>query len=134
MRYLAHSCLLFSLFILLPVHLHAQTGSLAVEEMSITTRIFRGGPVDAVQRISSSSIHELYCYTKIVAPDDGEREIVHVWYRNGEMISRCHLPVSGTSWRTYSKKLITPDMAGEWRVEVLDSAGNLLETKKFVLN
>jgi hypothetical protein len=134
MRYLVCSCLFIVLFLQLPCQVLASEGALTVAEMSITTRIVRGNPVDSVQRISASAIHELYCYTKIVAPDDGEREIVHVWYRNDEMVSRCVLPVLGTSWRTYSKKLVTKDMAGDWRVEVLDSAGNLLKTTKFILN
>ncbi|MHC1698484.1 MAG: DUF2914 domain-containing protein [Geobacteraceae bacterium] len=134
MRYLACFCLVISLFLLLPCQLLAEDGALSVEEISITTRIVRGNPVDAVQRISSSAIHGIYCFTKVVAPEDGEREIVHAWYRNDELVSRFRLPVSGTTWRTYSKKLVTRDMAGDWRVEVLDSAGKLLKTTKFVLN
>jgi len=118
----------------MPDQILAQEESLAVKEISITTRIVRGNPVDSVQRISSSTLHELYCFTRVVAPDDGEREIVHVWYRNDEMISRFLLPVRGTSWRTYSKKFITKGMAGDWRVDVLDSDGNLLKSTKFRLN
>ncbi|MRR53533.1 MAG: DUF2914 domain-containing protein [Deltaproteobacteria bacterium] len=134
MRYLTFFCLLISLLLLLPCQLLAEDGALSVEEISITTRIIRGNPVDAVQRISSSAIKEIYCFTKVVSPDDGQREIIHAWYRKDELISRFRLPVSGTSWRTYSKKLVTPDMAGEWRVEVLDSDENLLKTTKFILN
>jgi len=134
MRFLAHSCLFISLLLFMPDQILAQEESLAVKEISITTRIVRGNPVDSVQRISSSTLHELYCFTRVVAPDDGEREIVHVWYRNDEMISRFLLPVRGTSWRTYSKKFITKGMAGDWRVDVLDSDGNLLKSTKFRLN
>ncbi len=134
MRYLVCSCLFIVLFLQLPFQVLASEGALTVAEMAITTRIVQGNPVDSVQRISASAIHELYCFTKIVAPDDGEREIVHVWYRNDEIVSRCVLPVLGRSWRTYSKKFVTKEMAGDWRVEVLDSAGNLLKTTKFILN
>jgi hypothetical protein len=101
--------------------------------MSITTRIVRGSPVDSVRRISSSATKALYCYTKVDAHDEGGQEIVHVWYRNDEIMSRRVLPVQGTSWRTYSKN-ITREMAGDWRVEVLDTEGNLLQTSKFRLN
>lgn len=134
MRYFVYACLFIALFFLLPFQVLAQEGPLAVTEMSITTRIVRGNPVDSVQRISSSAIHELYCFTKVTASEDAERQIVHEWYRNNELVSRCVLPVQGTSWRTYSKKLVTSDMAGDWRVDVLDSAGNLLKTTKFTLN
>lgn len=134
MRHLVYSCLFIVLFFLLPFQVLAQEGPLGVTEMSITTRIVRGNPVDSVQRISSSSIHELYCFTKVTASEDAERQIVHEWYRNDEMVYRCVLPVRGTSWRTYSKKLVSSDMAGDWRVDVLDSTGNLLKTAKFTLN
>jgi hypothetical protein len=73
MKYLAHSCLFISLLLFFPCQVPAQEGSLTVTEIAITTRIVRGKPVDSVRRISSSAVHELYCYTKVVAPDDGER-------------------------------------------------------------
>jgi hypothetical protein len=134
MRHLVCTCLFIGLFFLLPFQVLAQEGPLGVTEMSITTRIVRGNPVDSVQSISSSSIHELYCFTKITASEDAESQIVHEWYRNDELVSRCVLPVRGTTWRTYSKKLVSSDMAGDWRVDVLDSTGNLLKTVKFTLN
>lgn len=134
MRYLANFCLVIALLLLLPCQLLAEDGALSIKEISITTRIIRGNPVDAVQRISSSAIKEIYCFTKVISSDEGQREIVHAWYRNDELISSFRLPVSGSSWRTYSKKLVTRDMAGEWRVEVLDSDGKLLKTTKFFLN
>jgi hypothetical protein len=134
MRPLVFSCLFIALLFLLPCQVLAQEGSLAVTDMSITTRIVRGNPVDSVQRISSSSIHELYCYTKVTDSEDAERQIVHEWYRNDEMVSRKVLPVQGTSWRTYSKIPVSKDLAGDWRVDVLDTTGNLLKTMKFILN
>ncbi|MRR06847.1 MAG: DUF2914 domain-containing protein [Deltaproteobacteria bacterium] len=128
-------CLLYvSVIVLVPCQILALEKPLAVTEMSITTRIVRGSPVDSVQRISSSAIQALYCYTKIAASDEEGQEIVHVWYRNNEIISRRVLPIQGTSWRTYSKIYITRKMSGDWRVEVLDRAGNLLRTSKFRLN
>jgi len=128
-------CLLFiSVILVVPCQILALEKPLAVTEMSITTRIVRGSPVDSVQRISSSALPALYCYTKIAAPDEEGQEIVHVWYRNNEIISRRVLPVQGRSWRTYSKIYITKKMSGDWRVEVLDGAGNILRTSKFRLN
>jgi len=42
--------------------------------------------------------------------------------------------VKGERWRTYSKKEIQRGWAGEWRVEILDSAGTVLNTVKFRMN
>ena len=134
MRCLGFPLLLVAIVIFLPWPTHAQEDALSVTEMAITTRIVHGNPVDSVGRISSLAIRELYCFTKITAPDDTEREIVHVWYKDDQVVARCALPVKGSSWRTYSKKAIAEGMAGDWRVDVLDSAGNVLKSKKFRLN
>lgn len=112
----------------------AQVESVKVAEMAITTRIIRGGPVDSVRRISASSAKALYCYTLVSSPDDTEREISHVWYWNGEQAGSYTLPVRGTRWRTYSKKLIAKGMNGLWRVEARDAEGNLLKALEFRIN
>ncbi len=134
MRCLGFSLLLVATVLFLPWSVLAQEGALAVTDIAVTTRIVRGNPVDSVRRISSSTVKDLYCFTKIAATDDAERQIVHVWYHDDEVVARCVLPVRGTSWRTYSKKTIASGMAGNWRVEVLDTEGNLLKTIKFKWN
>jgi hypothetical protein len=107
---------------------------LRVQEMAITTRIVKGSPIDSVRRISSASVKALYCFTRVTAADDDEREIVHVWYRNGEVVGEYSLPVKGESWRTYSKKLISKGMQGDWRVEARDIDGTVLKTVEFRMN
>jgi hypothetical protein len=134
MKCLGFSLLLVATVLFLPWSVLAQEGALVVTDIAVTTRIVRGNPVDSVRRISSSAVKDLYCYTKIAATDDAERQIVHVWYHDDEVVARCVLPVRGTSWRTYSKKTIAGGMAGNWRVEVLDTEGNLLKTIKFKWN
>jgi hypothetical protein len=134
MRCLGFCLLLVATLLFLPWSVLAQEGSLAVTDIAVTTRIVRGNPVDSVQSISSSAVKDLYCFTKIAATDDAERQIVHVWYHEDEVVTRSILPVRGTSWRTYSKKTIASGMTGNWRVEVLDAEGNLLKTIKFRWN
>ena len=134
MRCYGFSLLLLVVILFSPWHALSQEGGLAVTEMAITTRIVHGNPVDSVRRISSSAVRELYCFTKFAAPDDTERQVVHLWYKDDQIIARCVLPVKGTSWRTYSKKTIADGMAGDWRVDVLDSAGAVLKSKSFRLN
>jgi hypothetical protein len=111
----------------------AQVETLKVSEMTITTRIARRNPVDSVRRISAASEKTLYCYTRLAAPDDEERRISHVWYRNGEVTAEYVLPVRGTRWRTHSKKVIEKGMRGLWRVEALDDEGNLLKSVEFTM-
>jgi hypothetical protein len=112
----------------------AQEETLKVAEMTVTTRIVRRNPVDSVRRISAASAKTLYCYTRLAAPDDEERTIYHVWYRNGEEMGEYELPVRGSRWRTYSRKVIEKGMRGVWRVDALDDEGNLLKSVEFTMN
>lgn len=130
--YVVLFCLL--LFFFLPVAKSpAQEEVLKITEMTVTTMIVRKNPVDSVRRISASSERILYCFTKVAGPDEEERRIFHVWYRNDETIAEYELPVRGSRWRTYSKKKIEKGMRGAWRVEARDDEGHLLKTVEFTL-
>jgi len=112
----------------------AADGRMKITEMAVTTKIVRGNPIDSVHRISATSVGALYCFTRIAAPGDADTMVRHVWYLNNEKASEYTLPVKGERWRTYSKKAIGRESVGEWRVEALDSGGNLLKSVKFRIN
>lgn len=125
----------FFLFLLLAFYLPAfgEGDGLKVTEMAVTTKIVRGKPIDSVRRISSTSVKALYCFTRLKG--SGEETVVkHVWYRNNEQVAQDEMPVKGRNWRTYSRKAIDRASAGEWRVEALDSEGNLLKKIEFRIN
>ena len=77
-----------------------------------------------------SSTPRLYCFTKIVGASQ-PTEVVHVWSYGDVERARISLAVKASSWRTYSSKAIQPHEIGAWRVDVLDTSGNLLETINF---
>lgn len=112
----------------------AAGGGLRVTEMAVTTKIVRGNPIDAVRRISSTSVKVLYCFTRTVNDSDEETTIRHVWYHNGEQVRESELPVKGRKWRTYSRRDIDKGSVGNWRVDALDSEGNLLKSVEFRIN
>lgn len=55
----------------------------------------------------------------------------HQWYYQGQQLASIELAVSSPRFRTYSTKNIMPEQQGDWRVEVIDSDGNLLAQKEF---
>ncbi len=112
----------------------AQGETLKITEMAVTTKIARGNPIDAVHRISSTSVKALYCFTRIVNPEGEETAIKHVWYKDEQQVSEQKLAVRGEKWRTWSKRLIDRGSVGEWRVEALDAEGKLLKSVKFKIN
>lgn len=72
----------------------------------------------------------LYCFTKIVGAES-PTEVVHVWSYGNVERARVSLNVHSNNWRTYSSKAIQAHEIGPWRVDVLDTSGNLLETINF---
>jgi len=112
----------------------AEGEGITVTELVVTSKIVKGKPVDSIKRLSSNVDKNLYCFTRLVAPDGSERNIKHLWYKGDEKVAEFTLPVRGQKWRTYSKKRILKGWAGEWRVEVVDESGKLLDTVKFRMN
>ncbi len=107
---------------------------LKITEMAVTTKIVKGNPIDAVRRISSTSVKMLYCFTRIVNESGDETTIKHVWYHNGGKVKESELPVKGEKWRTYSKRGIDRESVGDWRVDALDSEGHILKSVEFRIN
>jgi hypothetical protein len=82
--------------------------------------------------VFSPDVPELYCFTRIVGAQQ-DTEVTHNWYYRGNLMASVVLPVGSASWRTWSKKSMSPDMAGEWMVEILSQEGVPLESIIFFL-
>jgi len=126
--------LLILLFTAQSIYSTVEAASLKITEMTVTTKIVKGNPIDSVHRISSASVKQLYCFTRLTSEEEGETAIKHVWYKGEEKIGESVLPVKGTKWRTFSSRMVEKGMAGDWRVEAFDSDGKLLRTVKFRMN
>jgi hypothetical protein len=121
---------IIALFLLIPFSSHAQqAGTLSVESASICTGVANREAVD-VGTSFAVSVGRLYCFSKI-ADIPESTEIVHVWYYGDTERARVSLGVNPPAWRTHSSKIIQAHEIGSWRVEIIDTSGNLLETLKF---
>lgn len=117
--------------ILFSVFAQAFAGSMSVVEGVITTQIVDRAPVDELESYPAQS-GKLYCFTKIVGAGE-ETQVTHVWLYGEKEMGRVTLPVRSASWRTYSSKKILPEWAGEWKVLVLDEAGQEIAAIPFKL-
>lgn len=70
------------------------------------------------------------CWTRVTGAAGSTLQ--HVWI-HGDMEFPVTLEIGGSPWRTWSTKEIPPEWAGEWRVEVRDAAGSVLETLTFTV-
>ena len=103
--------------------------NLQVEGLAICKDVVDREPVDAGNTFQAS-LGRLYCFTKITGAT-APTEITHIWYFDDIERARVSLSIKADNWRTYSSKRIQAHEIGFWRVEVQDSAGNVLESVQF---
>jgi hypothetical protein len=128
------ACCLVQIFFFSAVTAWGAEKGLEITEMTVTTKIVRGNPIDSVHRISSASVKALYCFTRLQSATGKEMVIRHIWYRDNEKVGEYALPVREKRWRTFSKKMIEKGWSGDWRVEAIDSEGHILKTVTFRMN
>ena len=57
----------------------------------------------------------------------------HVWFHGDEQVSDVPLTISGSPWRTWSRKTVPVDAKGAWHVEIRDEAGSVLKRIDFTV-
>lgn len=119
---------LISLCLLIPAA-GAQANKVQVVAAAICKDVVEREAVDVGTQFSNS-VSRLYCFTKAVSSEI-PTEVVHVWRYGDVERARVSLAVKAATWRTYSSKAIQSHEIGPWRVDVLDTSGNLLETINF---
>lgn len=120
---------LISLSLLIPAAGAQQANKVQVVDAAICKDVVEREAVDVGTQFSNS-VSRLYCFTKAVSSEI-PTEVVHVWRYGDVERARVSLAVKAATWRTYSSKAIQSHEIGPWRVDVLDTSGNLLETINF---
>jgi len=76
----------------------------------------------------------LYFYTRVNASNNTIVE--HRWYRDERLSQSVDLRIQaspGSGYRTYSRRTVSAENAGNWRVEVRTKDGTLLHEERFVV-
>jgi hypothetical protein len=106
--------------------LAAQEASTATVEVAIARNVVDRMPVDTGSTFPAD-VGRLACWTRVTGA--AGTTIQHVWI-HGDQEFPVSLKIGGSPWRVWSTKEIPPEWAGEWRVEVRDSAGTVLATAR----
>jgi hypothetical protein len=104
---------------------------LTVPESSIATMVVDRMPTGTAMTFSPN-VERLYAWTRIQGAQ-GQTTVHHVWIHGGVERADIELRIGGSPWRTWSNKAIMPEWTGDWRVEVRDGNGNVLETIRFTV-
>ncbi len=125
--------LLFSALIFLPlICLNAQEkSSLEVKKILLGTGL-ENKEVTGVDTTFSADIGKIYCWTKVTGTTT-ETQIAHRWYFNEKEVAKIDITVKYPSYRCWSIKTIYPEMKGNWKVDIEDSAGKLLSSISFAI-
>jgi len=76
----------------------------------------------------------LFLYTRVMASNN--TTIEHRWYRDDRLSQSVELriqPSPGSGYRTYSRRTVSAETPGNWRVEVRTKDGSLLHEERFVV-
>ncbi len=107
------------------------TQGLTVEEMVFCAAVQDRAP-SLPDTAFASTIENVWCFVRVAGAAD-TTSITQVWYYNDREMSRVELAVKSSNWRTWSSKMILPDMRGAWRVDVLSPAGDVLKSGTFAI-
>jgi hypothetical protein len=94
----------------------------------------RGSPDWECARIDGSSPPAtLTFYTRLAT--SAATTVEHRWYYAGKLHRTIGLtvPPSRDGYRTFSRISVASDRTGDWRVEVRDATGALLQEERFVV-
>ena len=106
---------------------------LKILQIEICKNIINRKPVNSGNSFIAG-VDSLYCYTKIRNSGD-KQEIRHVWfYQNEEQTKIKYNIKTSNEYRSWTKKRISSNQKGNWRVEIQTSSGYSLGSINFDIN
>ena len=103
---------------------------LKVKDIKICKYIKQRTPVGS-DNVFTNNVDSLYCYTKI--QNTGRKtEIRHIWYYEGQVMTQVRYNAKkSNNYRSWTKKTILPNQVGFWRVDIQNSKGTIIASKRF---
>jgi hypothetical protein len=113
----------------------ASSGPLLTVHRSVAARGVSARAPTGVAESFPASVGKVYCYTEVspASPDINTTSLIHRWYRGDRSEGETRLKVAGDNWRTYSNRTVSDAKTGPWRVELVDTAGNVLSVVRFTV-
>jgi len=102
------------------------TGS--VVRSAFTTAVEDREPVDKINELTTDA-KQIYYFTEL--RDMAGQTAKHVWKHNGEVMATIEFNVKGPRWRVWSSKSLSPQWTGEWTVQVLNGADQVIAEDSF---
>ena len=107
-----------------------QVHSLHLRDIQICKNIVKRNP-EGTDVFFNNDVDSLFCYTRI-QNQSKKQEVKHVWYYKDQLMTQIRYNIKKSNiYRSWTRKTILPHQVGHWRVDVQDSAGKIIGSKKF---
>ena len=100
----------------------------SVMRSTITSAIVDREPADNLDNITNE-LGEVKFFTEL--RDMSGQVAKHRWEHDGKVMAEVPFDVKGHRWRVWSSKKMMPEWAGEWKVSVINGAGEVISEKSF---
>lgn len=99
-----------------------------VARSAFTTGVDNREPIDNINTLENNQT-KIYYFTELRNMQG--QTVKHRWEYKGKVMAEVPFQINGSRWRTYSSKKLDPSWSGEWKVSVVDEAGNTLSVNTF---
>ena len=100
-----------------------------IARSALTSAVEDREPVDSLNNLSNDST-SIYYFTEV--RDMAGQTVTHRWEYGDQVMAEVEFEIGGPRWRVYSSKNLQPGWTGDWKVSVVDAAGNPLSVNTFV--
>jgi hypothetical protein len=106
-----------------------QEKEFTIARLVVGTGVENREPVGVAETFPATA-EKVYCFLE--ATDiSKDVEISFVWFHGEKEMATTNLPLqTGSRWRTFANKTVA-GMTGDWKVEIRDASGNVVQDVKF---
>lgn len=98
----------------------------SVVRSAFTREIDEREPTENLQNLSNDNTQVKF-FTEL--RDMSGQTAIHRWEYDGKVIAEVKFNVKGPRWRVWSSKSFTPKWTGDWKVSVVNGAGDIISEK-----
>lgn len=99
----------------------------SVVRSAFTRDVDEREPVENLQNLSNENEHVKF-FTEL--RDMSGQTAVHRWEYDGKVVAEIEFNVKGPRWRVWSSKSFVPQWTGDWKVSVVNGAGEVISEKQ----
>jgi hypothetical protein len=107
-------------------------GGFTVSRLVVGTGVQDREPVGVAETFTASD-DKVYCFLEATDIEE-DTSVSFVWFHEESETARVEVPLGKSPrWRTYSSKLLG-GQTGQWKIELQDPSGNILNSVSFEVN